>query len=109
MVILIGLKILYSFLYRKYINQFHLLYFLLLPSLSLLLVLSSYDFKGSKDLLNWTKELNQRKRLTKCGYIEIRNFFHWKTLLKTSKKWRIRINSLGTNMWAFVGHSRPQL
>jgi hypothetical protein len=34
MVILTGLKILYSFLYREYINHIHLLNFLLLPSLS---------------------------------------------------------------------------
>jgi hypothetical protein len=34
MVISTGLKILYSFLYRKYINYIHLLNFILLPSFS---------------------------------------------------------------------------
>jgi hypothetical protein len=34
MVISTGLKILYAFLYREYINHIHLLNFLLLPSLS---------------------------------------------------------------------------
>jgi hypothetical protein len=33
MVVSTSLKILYSFLYREYINHIHLLYFLLLPSL----------------------------------------------------------------------------
>jgi hypothetical protein len=39
MVISTGLKILYSFLYREYINHIHLLNFFLLASLSLIFAL----------------------------------------------------------------------
>jgi hypothetical protein len=79
-----GLKILYSFLYRKYINHVHLLNFLLLPSLSHMFIIKLFIWDLSEFIIKPLRATNfppNTNSAVLCSKVSGKLCFHFHLIL----------------------------